>query len=58
MSNSITFDVTYNDEDNVTFSGGVNVAIFDGNILVRQTQIAGTVAELSFDDLLKGFGNQ
>jgi len=51
-SNSITFDVQYNDNDLVTFDGGISVKVFDGNTLVRQTQITGTVANVSFEGLL------
>ena len=51
-SNSITFDVVYDDNDLVTQDGGISAKIFDGNTLVLQTQITGTVANIIFDELL------
>lgn len=50
--NSITFDLTYNDEDDVTSLAGLRVAIFDGNTLYRETEITGTLSGIRFDDLL------
>ncbi len=51
-SNSIVFDVVYHDDNEVTSSGGLSVAVFNGDILVRQTQITGSVELLVFEDLL------
>ena len=50
--NSITFDLTYNDEDDVTSLAGLSVAIFDGDVLYRETDITGTLSGIRFEDLL------
>lgn len=51
-SNSVTFDVNFNDEDNVVTPGGLVVGIYNDDILVDSINLTGTTTELTFEDLL------
>jgi hypothetical protein len=51
-SNSVEFDVIYDDVDSVTVPGGSRVAIFDGDTEVASVGLNGSVEGVSFDDLL------
>jgi len=51
-SNSVAFDINYNDVDNVTVLGGSRVAVFDGETEVTSVGINGSVQGVVFDDLL------
>lgn len=51
-SNTVTFDVSYTDTDQVVVPGGLRVAIYNGDTLVDTMNITGSTTGLSFDDLL------
>jgi hypothetical protein len=51
-SNSVTFDVVYNDADNVTLPAGARVAVYDGTTFITSVGINGSVTGVTFDDLL------
>ncbi len=51
-SNSISFDLEYIDVDTVTALSGLKVAIYQGDDLIRETLVSGSVTDISFDDLL------
>lgn len=50
-SDMIEFDVTYNDEDNVTKAGALRVALYEGGIFVRDITLTGSQTNVVFDNL-------
>jgi hypothetical protein len=51
-SNSVTFDIVYNDDDNVTIAGGARVAVYDGDTFITSVGFNGSVEGVTFTDLL------
>jgi len=51
-SNKVTFDVVYNDGDEVTMPGGLSVGVYKEDELIEEFGLMGSTTEISFDDLL------
>ena len=51
-SNSIVFNVIYNDEDSVTVLGGITVGVFKDDVLVISVDIAGSTNGVTIEGLL------
>lgn len=51
QSDSITFDVTYNDEDSVTAVGGLRVELYENGSFLREITLTGSTEDVTFDGL-------
>ncbi len=51
-SNKVVFDIDFSDKDSVVVPGGLSIGIFQGDLLVDEISINGSVTGVGFEDLL------